>query len=311
MEEELETRDVVQMLQAASQDPELIAMLSPLVAASFGVLPLRREGNELTVAVFQRTNREALNLLEKVLDVRLKPVETQEKVMVSFLSWIYLKDGSVNFNTFLEEDFLKPQNLDRLLNEKEDLIPDAEIRLPKKQVAFLDISLRSRLENYDRPGRTTHFESTEPEIPFKIRDGLPVLYGGRQLSPETALFLLESFHYGGYEEYRHGIFGKEIVALPHLIHPTEIQIAGVRKNGSVAVYLYDHVETVRPGEQKEWTLSYFFLSYGNRLRRTLRLRVNRLLVIPRSEVVCREEPCPFDVGDLSRWLGHDMDGGPQ
>ena len=50
-------------------------------------------------------------------------------------------------------------------------------------------------------------------------------------------------------------------------------------------------------------LSYYFLSYGNRMCRQIEIAFNELLVVPRSEVRVHADEAPWGATELKRWFG--------
>ena len=79
------------ILEAASSDPELLREIPAVVAASFGVLPLRRQGQVLTVACFPRVNRQGLRLLREVLELEIVATPFEERLMHDALTKAYYR----------------------------------------------------------------------------------------------------------------------------------------------------------------------------------------------------------------------------
>lgn len=297
----------VRALEMACRNPALTSLVSPVVAASFGVIPVRQEQGRVTLATFPRANRRAVSLLEEVLGATVEPVAFEESLMAHYLSRIFLKEngGGVNFPTFAEADFLRPGNLPALTREKRDAVR-GRCHLPKDRVVIADFSYRSVLTSLDGPEGDMVFEPGSVTPAFRKTASRVYVDSELGYDEHTVLIIRESYAYRG-AEFRNGFRGAAVSQLPHVIHPSEIQIAGIGSGGELSIYLYDHLEKVKPGKGRTWELQYHYLSFGKRYRRDLSLRLHDHRAWPRRMVKVLESDPPLRPADLRRWFGHDWD----
>ena len=300
----------VRALEMACRNPALTSLVSPVVAASFGVIPVRQEQGRVTLATFPQANRTAVSLLEEVLCATVEPVPFEENLMAHYLSRIFLKEngGGVNFQTFPEPDFLRPGNLPALTQEKKDAVR-GRCHLPNNRVLVADFSYRSVLTSFDGPEADIVCEPGSATPAFRKTASRIYVEDDLGYADDTVLIVRESYAYRG-AEFRNGFRGAAVSELPHVIHPSEIQIAGIGSGGELSLYIYDHLEKVKPGKSPTWELQYHFLSFGKRYRRDLTLKLHDHRAWPRRMVrtmkELRYEP-PLRPADLRRWFGQDWD----
>ena len=102
----------------------------------------------------------------------------------------------------------------------------------------------------------------------------------------------------------HEVRARAIEELPHIIHATEVQVVGIEADGTLVFHAYDEPWRCPPGTRgAEFELTYYFLSYGNRLRRTIRIRVHEVQRVAREAVSLEDKPTPWGPAELGRWLG--------
>jgi hypothetical protein len=300
------TEDQVRHLEIASQDPGLTSLVSPVVAASFGVIPVRREPGRVTLATFPWVNPAVVGLLEEILGATVTPVPFEEGLMAHYLSRIFLKGNKgINFQTFLEEDFLVPSNLEALTQEKKDDIR-GRCHLPEDQIIACDLSYRSLLTPLDGPEGRMAFETGSLTPAYRKTASRIYVDPDVGYTEETVLLVREGYSYRG-AEFNNGFRGAAVSALPHVIHPSEMQIARIGSGGAMTFYIYDKMETVKPGKSRTWSVCYHYLSFGRRYRRDLTLRLNEHRPWPRGAVHPLESDPPLRPADLRRWFGHDWD----
>ncbi len=315
--DESQIKAQVSRLEAVKADPKLVSVLSSVVAASFGVIPLavNDENGErrIEVAAAPTVNGAAMELLGRILERRVEVVPFEPQLVQIYLSRLYLKSESVNFNTFVEEDFLaRPESIDRLTTEKDGEPVKPHVRPDPERIVLLDLAYRSVLENLDVHMGSTKYEAGETELPFGVVRGpiegmgRAVLRRDEDLPPSVLILASESYSYDGIE-HSHGFRAHEIRKLPHNIHPTEVQITGVESTGAVHFYVYDRVVRVAPGETPRFDLAYHFLSGGNRYRRRLAIQVYELTTVKRIAIRRTSEPIPWTPAHLTRWLGYDLE----
>lgn len=307
--------DRVRVLERASKNRALKALVSPVIAASFGVIPVRRKRGQVTLATFPRANGEALSLLSEVLETKIESIPFEEELMGHFLSKIYLKKGQgVNFPTFSRADFLTRKNLQALMQEKKESIR-GRCHLPASHVILCDISFRSRLENLDREEKLLSYELGDTNLAYRKTARRVYFDPTIDYTKETLLLLRESYSYRGVE-FRNGFRGAAVDSLPHVVHPSEVQIASIGSGGEITLFVYDHMDTVKPGETHTWHIAYHFLSFGCRYRREISLRLHEHRSWPRRVISKLKGTHPMRPADLRRWFGYDWDeegaqgGGP-
>jgi hypothetical protein len=302
-----ELAKTVQMFERASHDEGLRIVVPPVVAASFGVYPLALEDDLLTLACPDWVGDDLVRFLERGLGHRIRPVTFEKEIILGYITKVYLQDGMVNVNTFVEEDFFSEKNLERLFREKEETPSPGEMRLAPEKVVFLDLSFRSNLRNIDRSEGYPFFAAESLEMPYQ-RNARDVRVFSGPLGEETFCLIKRSNLYCGVDN-RHGFCEHRLKEVPFHIHPTEVQICGAEPDGSLMLYIYDRLETVRPGERPRFRCTYHFLHLGNRYCRQIDIRVHDLVVADRDRV--RYESCQpsWSVDDLDRWLGLDWGNG--
>lgn len=307
------------ILEAATKDRGLVAQVPAVVAAGFGILPLRRLGDVLTVACLPRANRRALRRLRDVLGLEIVATPFEDKVLHEAIRAAYFPaDETVNFPTFADADFLdRPESAAALRQEKVERPGAAELLLADDQVALVTLSYRAGLENLDGPAlgralpdpRLTRLDLGALDVAIaRAPDGRPRLHAPGGFPPATRLVVTEYRQ----SEYRHSPGGRVgehavqshfLLALPHVIHPTEVQLTRLEADGAIGLHLYDRTVRVAPGERRRFEVSYCFLSYGSRLRRTIALDVEEIGIVARPALDVHNHPAPWGAVELSRWLG--------
>jgi hypothetical protein len=308
------------ILEAAARDKGLVALVPPVVAAGFGVLPLRRLGDILTVACLPRVNRRALRMLRDVLGTEIVATPFEERLLHEAIQSAYFpEDEGVNFPTFLDPDFLDdPRNAQVLRQEKEEKPGTGRLDLPPHRLALATLEYRSTLSSLDGPGRSrglpdparTKLELGELELAWApARGGRVAVHAPGGLSPAVALALTEVRateyrHVPSAHVSEHAVRGTLLDHLPHVVHPTEVQLTSLEVDGSLGFHLYDHQERVATGgPPRRFRLGYHFLSYGARLRREIEVVVHALTTVARSDVDVHNRPLAWGPDDLARWLG--------
>lgn len=187
------------ILSAATEDAELVGQIPPVVAAGFGILPLRRLGDVLTVACGPTANRKALRLLRDVLDVEIVATAFPERELQAAIEQAYFpgEDATVNFPTFLEGDFLEdPASAPLLRREKEEELGPIDDDAPQDAVILATILYRTTVDDLDGLAlgaglpdpRRTHFEIGGLDTGWRTEAGVPHVYlGGESLAGARAV----------------------------------------------------------------------------------------------------------------------------
>ncbi|MCW8141491.1 MAG: hypothetical protein KIT58_21520 [Planctomycetota bacterium] len=309
------------ILEAAAKDRELVELVPPVVAAGFGVLPLRRLGDVLTVACMPRASRRALRLLRDVLGLEIVAAPFEAASLRDAIEAAYFQaDATVNFPTFRDPDFLDdPRSAEALRREKVERPAPAELAVPPDRLALVTLCYRSTLSDLDgaRAGgalpdpRRTRLDLGALDVAWarrgdRVQVHVPEAPEGL---PPAARVALTEFRQSDYRHGPGGTVGEHAVrahlltALPHLIHPTEVQLVQVDADGALGLHVYDRTERVAPGERRRLELAYCFLSYGSRLRRTIAVDVEEVGTVARTSVDVHNQPAPWGVTELGRWLG--------
>jgi hypothetical protein len=307
------------ILEAAARDPGLLREVPAVVAAGFGVLPLRRLGDVLTVACLPGASRRALRALRRVLGVEVVATPFERESLLAAIRDAYLSgEETVNYPTFLDPDFLDdPAAVAALGAEKVEAVPPARLELPPDRVALVTLSYRSTLESLDAPARggaLPDLERTKLQLgPLDVgwvRRGEAVhVHPGPAGLPDDARVLLTEYRATdvllarGVRSSEHAVRACALDALPHVIHPTEVQLVGVDRQGGLALHVYDRLERVAPGARRRLEVAYCFLSYGTRLRRTIELVVEEVITVARRALDVHNHPAPWGAEELGRWLG--------
>jgi hypothetical protein len=313
----LERRKAI--LRSAAKDRELLDNVPSVVAAGFGVLPLRRLGDVLTVACVPRANRQALRLLRDVLQLEVVATPMEEHLVREAIETGYFSnDEPVNFPTFRSPEFLEDRANALVLHEQKiEKLGNASCELPVSDVVLATLTFRTRLVNLDLPNaggalpdpERTKVHLGELELPWRRDEGGPKVYRlGGELPAGTRLVLAQY----RFSEYRHlprgarlddhGLQGDFVTRFPFVVHPTEIQVLGISATGALRFHVYDHEESFEPGTPAQVELDYHFLSYGNRMHRRIEIQLHDIECRSRAEVGVNSGACPWGVTELARWL---------
>ena len=308
-----EIKAQLERLEGVRRDPALVAAVPRVVAAGFGVIPLGlAPGGALEVAVAETAGPRAVAALDRVLERPVIAHPFGDAVIQVYLQRIYLEKDTLNFHTFVEEDFLERDDCLPLLRvEKENEPVKAHLHPDPERLVLLDFAYRSELENADAPAGAAPFHAGDTDLPWELEpavDGAErtaTIHRREDLPAHVLILARESYCNAGIE-HAHGWRGHEIRRLPFLIHPTELQITGVEANGALHFYIYDRIEKLAPGETRRFDVTYWFLSMGQRLKRHLVLKVYEIASVPRARVQRTVDALSWRPEHLERWLGFDL-----
>ena len=296
------------VLDAATENAGLTGLLSPVAAVTFGVIPLEKRRDSLLVACGETWHPACRPFVERAVGMPIETVPYKDEVIRHYALKAYLRECTVNHNTFPDVEFInQAESAELLMTDKVEHIGEVDCGLPGDKLVLLDVTYASRLRNLDGGRPAGEFCCGSLELPFQF-DGDGVLVYADDLPDDIVLLLrINSFHDAeepDTEDTFHGVHAVHIAAsnLPYMIHPSEIQITRIAPDGSLTFYLYDRLETLRPGETADWSMSYYFLSLGNRHSRHLTLRVQTLALVDRGQVSLTEEPIEWRDEDLCRWF---------
>ncbi|RME72369.1 MAG: hypothetical protein D6776_08870 [Planctomycetota bacterium] len=306
---DLERQQQRRRLEEARRDRALIEVLPRVVAAGFGVIPIGRIPGGLELACAPTLTPRATRALEKVIGLRVRTVAMDEALVHVYISRLYLEGAAVDFQTFLSPDFLEdPAAWARLRTEKDGAGLTVQWSPPEDAIVALDYAYRTVLRSLDHGHREPRFafEAGPLELGFELvaeGDGPALLLEAEQPpGDEVAVLARESYCVGGLE-HRHGWRVHALEGAPFMIHPSEVQIVGLRPDGALRLWVYDRTVDVRPGERPVFSLTYYFLSMGQRLERQLEVQIHDLALVPRRRVRALGAPIPWTGEHLRRWLG--------
>ncbi|MGE0710047.1 MAG: hypothetical protein AB7N76_25645 [Planctomycetota bacterium] len=308
------------ILAAAARDRELLRNVPAVVAAGFGVLPLRRQGDVLTVACLPQANRAALRLLREVLELEVVATPFEDHLLREAIEGAYFGDDEpVNFPTFRAPDFLEDRESAQLLRQqKVERLGPASCELPPGELVLATLTFRTRLRNLDLPtpgGALPDRERTqvhlgELTLPWRTGAAAPEVFREDGELPQGTRLVLAQYRFAEYRHLPrgarvddHNVAADFVTRFPFVIHPTEVQVLGVSDAGELRLHVYDHEERFGPGRPGRTALDYHFLSYGNRMHRRIDIVVHEVLRRGRAELEVRPGACPWGALELSRWLG--------
>lgn len=310
----LERREAI--IRRAIQDAELVACLKPVVAAGFGVIPLRRLGDVLTVACSPRANRSALRVLRELLQLEVVATPFEDHLLREAIDAAYLSDErAVNFPTFLDPDFLEdPEAATILGREKVEQLPEVRSEQAPGRVTLATLAFRTRLIDSDAAPWGGRLPSPE-----RSRVRLGELEIGWRRAPRPILFdapdelgglVVTQYRSSEYRHLRgggwiddHGIETEFAPELPLVIHPTEIQIVGITASGGLRVHVYEQEHVFEPGGRATLSLTYHFLSYGSRMSRRIELEALEVVCVDQDQLERRGGACAWGPLELGRWFG--------
>jgi hypothetical protein len=272
---------------------ELRDTLTPAAALSFGAVPVCEHDGRLVLAALPSVHPDSEGALSAALERPALFVRFDGGLVREAIGRHYLgskgDNTGVDLPTFKTPDFLKDRRAaKRLLSEKHGELPAEEIRLAPGRVAFLDVRVHSVLRSLDVK-RHVEFAPTKSMLAFRLEgegeDGgecQVALFREKLPPPEVKAIVSQSLFYDG-DEHVHAVVSKDLAVLPHVIHPSELQLAGL-DGDEARFWVYDRIETVRAGRPSSWRTKYYFLHFGARIERTLRLDVLAFATVPRSSI---------------------------
>ncbi|MGE0433307.1 MAG: hypothetical protein AB7K09_17450 [Planctomycetota bacterium] len=295
------------MLREALTQAELLHYVPPVVALSFGVLPLARRKDTLYLACRPDVPPAALPVLRSLVPVPIEGLSFDRDVMIRYLRQLNRNVGGVNLPTFTQADFLtREENLPILSEEKHEAGIDPECSLAASDIMLVEYRYRSWMANLDDPETPMQRYQGDMEVPFRVRDDVSppraVVYRADAQKPDAILLTRRQFTFAG-TEHGFGIGGQVVTRseLPYVLHPTEIQLRGVHPD-SLIFHVYDHDEVVPVGQTAHFDCEYYFLDGGQRQHRKLSVDVLGSWRVARSALQYREHEEFGDALDLERWF---------
>jgi hypothetical protein len=227
-------------------------------------------------------------------------------------------DESVNFPTFSGPAFLEDPASAAILKRQKVEQPGPTVDdLPSDQVVLATLTYRSLLANEDAPREgqalpnpaRTRMRLGSIEGGWRLEDGVARVFSSDPTPPSGPVVLTEY----RFSEYRRLQAGAQVsehevrtrfdAALPLVVHPTEVQLTGVEADGTLRFHAYDRILRFAPGERGLIDVAYHFLSYGNRMRRTLEIDLHRIVCVPRDRLEMQLGSSDWKAAELARWFG--------
>lgn len=303
---------------SALRDEALRKTITPAGAVAFGAVPIAECENKLVFAAVPWAHPDCRLAAEAALSRPVEFLRFDETLVRDAIVRYYLKSRDrpegLDLTTFESPNFLRdPLCAHRLLQEKDGSLPQREFELPRGYIALLDVRTHSIRRSLDRPS-AVEFIPAPSMLAFKLEeDGTAaVLFRERLPSQKVRAIISHGFFYDG-DEHMHALGGKDLVALPHVLHPSELQLAEL-ENEEARFWVYDSFRTVRAGIQPgrpgepiaSWTCRYYFLHLGARYERTLTLEVLAFVLVKRSRLRLATRKDLLSPQDLERLFGLDM-----
>jgi hypothetical protein len=300
------------------RDPSRRDVMSVAGAVAFGAVPVGAADGKQVLATAGVVHPDCAGALAAALDTEVALVPFEEPLVREAIDRHYVRRSGAehgpNLQTFESPDFLKdPASARALLVEKEDLLPKTRVRVPRGRMAFLDLRFHSIHRSLDRRMHI-EFSPAPSALPFRLveREGAEteaVLF--RDERPERgvrAVMALGVFYDG--DDHLQALLGHDLKKLPHVLHPTELQIAEI-EGDEARFWVYDRIETVRagtpsPGAPVGWSRRYYFLHYGLRHERVMRLDVLSFELVKRTKVRLAEGTDWLSPDGLERLFGLDF-----
>jgi len=288
--------------------------VSAAAATAFGVIPLAELDGVLALGAVPGIHPDCAEALARALERRVALIEFDDGVVREAIAQRYLRqrDASqgLDLATFDSPDFLRDAAAVRaLMAEKQGVLPERKIVVPRGRVALIELRAHSVLRSLDRR-RRIEFAQTPSQIPFRIVDDGALLFRERAPQPAVRAIVSQSLFYDG-DEHLHVLSGQDLTKLPHVLHPSELQLAEL-EGDEARFWVYDALQSVRvapapgPGPLASWTCRYFFLHFGARFMRTLRLDVLSFALVERAKLRIAARTDRLAPSDLTRLFGLDF-----
>jgi hypothetical protein len=297
---------------------EAIDLITPAAAIGFGVIPLQTDGDTIVCGTVPDINPDCAPALQSILGKRVEFVPFDDAVVREAITEQYLRPregaaAGLDLATFESGEFLRePASARKLMSEKDGALPERDITVPPGRIALIDVRVHSVLRSMDR-ARRIEFAPTPAAIPFKADGDEAVLFRENMPDARVRAIVAQSLFYDG-DEHQHGLSGVDLTALPHVLHPSELQLAEIDGN-EARFWVYDRLETARASDAAgarpvaSWSSTYWFLHFGARFKRTLRLDVLSFRLVRRAKLRLARRTDRIAPADLQRIFGLDFPRG--
>jgi hypothetical protein len=310
------------LLERAVQDKELLAAIPPIVAFAFGVIPLEKKGQILTVAAMRTANKEALRVLRAVLDHEIVAVFFDERLLQTTIDKAYpqTEEHAINFPTFEDPEFLsKPETARRLREVKIEKLGKTGSELDPGAVVLGSFTYRGSLENLEYASargalpdpRRIKYELRDDDLAWTNEGDEPLGWVDAWKEETKPAVLLDEFRFSDHTNYSPGSLYAEHTArgvvlgagsFPFVIHPTEVQLLRVERSGALVFHAYDHEERAAPGRPHRFLCRYHFLSFGQRLKREIEISVHEVILAERERLALKPGKPRWGRREIARWF---------
>lgn len=298
---------------AALRGRSLKDRLTPVGAVGFGAVPIAEIEGSLVLATVPAVCPGYRQALSSALGAPAVPLPFEEGLVREAIDRFYLRDrrgeDGLDLPTFQTPEFLlKPELTGRLIEEKKGKLPPKPVSVPEGGVALLELRVHNVLRPLDGPVPLV-FASGPSEPGFGIRGEEAVLFRDRLPDASKGALVSQSVLYDGCQHLQ-ALTYHELDGLPHVIHPSELQLAEITDRTAV-FWVYDSFETVeahaRAHAREPWTRSrrYYFLRFGARFERTFSLDVLHFCLVKHSALRLARRG-DFGPAELGRVLGLDF-----
>jgi len=264
----------------------LVRLLPAAGAYSLGAIPLSRDEDGIAVATFPGVCPGALALLRRHLGALVKPVEFDENVMAFFVNKIYLNDRGVNIHTFRTAAFLDdPANDEKILSVKDEHPNPTAAAVDAGHTVLVDVHLASELDDLDsrQPARLDSWRLGEFCPGFRRNGNRWTVWAAGALPQDSPLFIQYSEDYSGGEFFR-DLTAEAVREFPFILFPSEVQILGVAKDGTLDLYLDGKTHQVAPGQTPVLGTEYWLVRHGHRFHRKLKVEIKGVWLVRRTDL---------------------------
>jgi hypothetical protein len=301
---------------AALAKESVRSLITPVGAAVFGAVPVAEIGEVAVFAGTEFTHPGCEAALSRALGRRVRLLRFDSRLIREAVIKHYLSargpENGIDLPTFETPDFLDDSRCAaRLVTEKAGKLPSREIEIQRGYFAFLDVRMKSVRRALDRE-HAADFVATPAALAFRITPEGATLF--RDEMPERGVKAVASISvfYDG-DEHLRAIAWRDVKSLPMVIHPSELQLAEL-EGRKATFWVYDRMEELvcprwgRSPVRASWDCRYWFLSFGERFERTLRLEVLDFRLVPRSKITLAGERAAYTPDELARVFGLDFKG---
>jgi hypothetical protein len=287
-------------------------------AVAFGVVPVDSGDGKLALATAGDIHPDCAGALSGAFDDEVVLFPFEESLVREAIDRHYVRRSDSKHGpdlaTFESPDFLtQPGVAASLFAEKEGTLPKTRVRVPRGHMAFIDLRFHSIHRSLDRRMHI-EFAPAPSALPFRLvkKEGTEteaILFRDEKVAREVRAIMALGVFYDG-DDHLQALLGQDLKRLPHVLHPSELQITEI-EGDEVRFFVYDRIETVRAGVPSPeapvgWSHTYYFLHFGLRHERVMRLDVLSFELVKRTKVRLAENSDRSSPEGLDRLFGLDF-----